>query len=251
MHNPKRLLLTIFIVILILTAPAWMYFGPYAVLSYFNGEKLYTVSITGLEDANITEQVEILVPLPQMRNESMFPDSIYSQQFDGWTSEVRTTDNGTVLAFRSTSLPVKNLDAAFHQSHIISESLPDLRGYTPPLSMPPELVMITGVTITPEIENVSLNLLLIASVKKTTAHLLIPYGITYITKCQTEVSGGSVAEPILLTPVSWAIPWDVSPSLLYNPLFVADFPRHLSSGRFFDLDNERGMENFFESRTQV
>ncbi|MDU9377086.1 hypothetical protein McpSp1_17320 [Methanocorpusculaceae archaeon Sp1] len=229
MKNPKRLLLIIFIVILILTAPAWMYFGSYAVLSYFNGEKLYTVSITGLEDANITEPIEIIVPLPQMLNESMFPASIYSQQFDGWISEVRTTENGTVLAFRSTSLPVKNLDATFRQSYLISESLPDLRGYTPPLSMPPESVTITGVTITPENQNASLNLLLIASVKKTTAHLLIPYGMTYITQCQTEVSGASVAEPIPLTPVSRAIPWDVRPYLVYNPLFVADFPRHLPS----------------------
>lgn len=66
MNNSRKIILVLFIAILILTAPAWMYFGSCAVLSYFNGEKIYTVSVTGLEDANITEPIEILVPIPQM-----------------------------------------------------------------------------------------------------------------------------------------------------------------------------------------
>lgn len=142
----------------------------------------------------------------------MFADRMYSRQFDGWTSEVRTTEQGRMLAFRSTSLPVKNLDAAFMQSHIISESLPDLRGETPPLSLSPESVMITGISLTPELQNASFDIRLFTCVQKTSKHLLVPYGMTYITKYRGEISGTSVAEPIPLTLVSWAYPWDHAPS---------------------------------------
>ena len=220
------------LILILFLSPYLGYMGASCIAGFVNGEKVYEITIAGFENASIDQPLTIYLPLPLVNGEPLYPDDRYqNKQFSDWKSSVVETPYGKMLSFHSTSLPVKNLHAAFEETGIFTPTLPKMRGESSLTYTPQSTDNLSTMLQYNAIDNYpewggpfstyvylpdsladtnvdSVEIWISTKVKRTNNHFLMSYGMKYYLESHVKIPVEHISGFIPIPGFSTYVPWD-------------------------------------------